>query len=137
MSALWSRCRRGPRQTVTTGPTVADAMASPAAPLPPTSASASSGAASQFKFDANRLSRADRIAGGATLVLLISLFLPWFSYRFGSALLSGTYSWDGLVHGYLYLVLIICLAIIAYLVLLAGFEQTALQDAARARSGDI
>ena len=38
-----------------------------------------------FKFDAKRWSQADRIAGGATLVLLISLFLPWFSVRFGAS----------------------------------------------------
>jgi hypothetical protein len=96
---------------------------------PPAAGAASSGPASplagvpQFKFNASRLSQADRIAGGATLVLFISLFLPWFSYRFGSSLFSGTYSWDGLVHGYLYITLIICLAIFAYLVALAGFEK--------------
>jgi hypothetical protein len=79
---------------------------------------ARSGSTLQFNFDAKRWSQADRIVGGATLVLLISLFLPWFSYRFGVF----TYSWDGLVHGYLYITLLICLGILAYLVALAGFE---------------
>jgi hypothetical protein len=36
-----------------------------------------------FTFDLSRLSRADQIAGGATLVFLISLFLPWFSVNAG------------------------------------------------------
>ena len=36
-----------------------------------------------FKFDAARWTLADRIAGVATLVLFICLFLPWFTYSFG------------------------------------------------------
>ncbi len=31
-----------------------------------------------FAFDARRWTLADQITGGATLVLLVSLFLPWF-----------------------------------------------------------
>jgi len=103
------------------GPMAAGPMA--AGPMGPAAAAPTSGSAAAFKFDASRWSQADRIAGGATLVLLISFFLPWFSYRFGSSLISGTYSWNGLVHGYLYIGVIICLAILAYLVALAGFEQ--------------
>ena len=34
--------------------------------------------ATALAFDARRWTFADRITGGATLVLLISLFLPWF-----------------------------------------------------------
>ena len=75
-----------------------------------------------FKFDMKRWSQADRIAGGATLVLFISLFLPWFSYRFGIALRASRTPGTGSVHGYLYIALIICLAIFAYLVA-RGFEQ--------------
>jgi hypothetical protein len=73
-----------------------------------------------FRFDARRWTRVDRIAGIATLALLISLFLPWFGVSiFG---ISGTA--DGVsAHGYLYLVLLVALAIMAYLVLRAGFEQ--------------
>jgi hypothetical protein len=48
-------------------------------------------------------------------VLFISLFLPWFSINFGSGL--GTASADGLTaHGYLYIPLIISIAIIGLLV---------------------
>jgi len=31
-----------------------------------------------FVFDARRWTVADQVTGGATLVLLVSLFLPWF-----------------------------------------------------------
>jgi hypothetical protein len=60
------------------------------APPPPSAATGvPSGAAAvpPYKFDAARWSQADRIAGIATLVLFISLFLPWFT--FGSQSLSG------------------------------------------------
>jgi hypothetical protein len=72
-----------------------------------------------FKFDAARWTLADRIAGAATLVLFISLFLPWFTISFGFA--SG--SVDGLWHGWMYLTLILSIVIIAYLVLRAGWDK--------------
>jgi membrane-associated HD superfamily phosphohydrolase len=100
----------------TPGPEPAPWAAAPAAPV----ATPVSGGTVAFKFDAKRWSQADRIAGGATLVLLISLFLAWFkvSYLFISASASGLSA-----HGFLYLVLIICLVVLAYLVLRAGYEQ--------------
>jgi hypothetical protein len=68
----------------------------------------------------NRWTLADRIAGIATFVLFISLFLDWFTASVG--VLSGSES--GLsAHGYLYLVLVICIAIIAYLALRAGWDR--------------
>jgi len=58
--------------------------------------------------------------GIASLVLLVSLFLPWY----GVNLLGISAEADGLtVHGYLYIVLLLCVAIIAYLVMWAGFEE--------------
>ena len=73
-----------------------------------------------FKFDANRWTVADRIAGIATFVLFISLFLDWFTASVG--VLSGSES--GLsAHWYLYLVLIICIAVIVYLVLRSGWDR--------------
>ena len=39
----------------------------------------------------------------------ISLFLPWFTYKYGSA---ASLSVDGLWHGWMYIVLLLCLAII-------------------------
>jgi hypothetical protein len=53
------------------------------------------------------LSKNDQIVGGATLVLFIALFLPWFSVSFG----LGTATASGLTaHGYLYITLIVAIA---------------------------
>lgn len=65
------------------------------------------------RLDASRWTRADWITGIGTLVLFISLFLPWF----GISVLGFSAEADGLTaHGYLYLVLVVCLAITGYLV---------------------
>jgi hypothetical protein len=50
--------------------------------------------------------------------LFISLFLPWFTISFGFA--SG--SVNGLWHGWMYLSLILCIVIVAYLILRAGWD---------------
>ena len=67
----------------------------------------------QVSFDLKSISHADRLAGGGTLVLFIALFLPWFKvdFTFGTASASGLS-----IHGYLYITLILCLAIIAFVV---------------------
>jgi hypothetical protein len=65
------------------------------------------------------LSQADRIAGTATLVLFISLFLPWFGASSGNF----TVTVDGLWHGWMYIVLIVSLVVMAYLALRAGFAE--------------
>ncbi len=52
-------------------------------------------------------------------MLFISLFLPWYTYNFG----LGSVSADGLYHGWMYLVLLVCLAIMAFIVLRAGLEE--------------
>ena len=104
----------------TPGPEPAAWAATPAAPV----ATPVSGGTAAFKFDAKRWSQADRIAGGATLVLLISLFLPWFNWSISSVGYSVSWSPSGLSsHGFLYIVLIICLVVLAYLGLRAGYEQ--------------
>lgn len=57
--------------------------------------------------------------GVASLILLISLFLPWFDASvtgFGGGSESGMDA-----HGWLWIVFIVVLAILAYLVLKAGF----------------
>jgi hypothetical protein len=80
--------------------------------------------AQAFSFDAGRWTRTDRIAGAATLVLFISLFLPWFSVSAGFGNFSASSSADGLsAHGYLFLVLILALAMVAYLVARAGLRD--------------
>jgi hypothetical protein len=87
------------------------------APPPPPAPGAAPGP--QFNFDVKRWSRNDQIVGGATLLLLISLFLPWFSA--GDQFIS--VSVNGLWHGWEYITLIIALAIIVYLVICAGFHE--------------
>ena len=74
---------------------------------------------SSFSFDMKRWSPAERTTAIATLVLFISLFLPWFTYNYG----LGSVSVDGLWHGWMYLVFILCLVILVYLVSRAGFSE--------------
>jgi hypothetical protein len=66
-----------------------------------------------------RWSSAERTTAIATLVLFISLFLPWYTYNFG----LGSVSQDGLWHGWMYIVFLLSLAILAYLVSIAGFSE--------------
>jgi hypothetical protein len=82
------------------------------------------GQAMALRFDAARLTTADRITGGATLVLLISLFLPWFSVSASFGNFTSSASADALTaHGYLYLVLLLALAMLGYLVVSAGLDS--------------
>lgn len=87
--------------------------------LPAGPGSAAAAVTPAFSLDLRRLTRTDRIVGGATAVFLISLFLPWFSSSAG--IYSG--SVNGLWHGYMYIDLVLALAILVYLVLRAGFEE--------------
>jgi hypothetical protein len=64
-----------------------------------------------------RWSQIERTTAIATLVLFISLYLPWYTYNFG----LGSVSADGLSRGYMYIVFLLCLAILVYLVSRAGF----------------
>jgi asparagine N-glycosylation enzyme membrane subunit Stt3 len=66
---------------------------------------------------------ADRIAGIATIILLISLFLPWFTVSIGLAGVSLSGSVNGLWHGWMYLTLILSIVIVAYLVMRAGWDK--------------
>jgi hypothetical protein len=93
------------------------------APAPAAAAAAPAGGASavpSYKFDAARWSLADRIAGVATIVLFISLFLAWF----GLSVIGITVTASGVsAHGYLYIVMIISILIVAYLALRAGWDE--------------
>jgi hypothetical protein len=83
-------------------------------------AAAGHAASPAFRLDLSRLTNSDRITGTGTLLLLVSLFLPWY----GVNILGISAEADGLnVHGYLYIVLLLCVAIMAYLVFWAGFEE--------------
>lgn len=88
------------------------------------------GSSTQFSFDFNRLSLFDRVTGIATLVLLISLFLPWVHFG-GYATINGAVvdresggSWNGFTdHGYFWIVFILCLAVLAFLIVKAGLPH--------------
>ncbi len=90
---------------------------------PPPGRGGAFGSGPAFNLELSRLSRNDQIVGGATVVFLISLFLPWFSSS------AGIYSAsvNGLWHGYMYIGLILALAVLAYLVMRAGFETMPLR----------
>jgi hypothetical protein len=74
-----------------------------------------------FQFNLNRLTRSDQVVGVASLVVLISIFLPWFTVSLDN--ISGTGS-GTTAHGWLWLVFILDLLILAYLVVRAGWEQS-------------
>jgi hypothetical protein len=107
----------GASSTAAAAPPVGAPAAAAAAPA----AAASSGSSvPAYKFDAARWSLADRIAGVATIVLFISLFLSWF----GITVIGVTVTASGVsAHGYLYIVMILCILIVAYLALRAGWDQ--------------
>lgn len=105
-----------PHQTLAGNP-ASSAPADPAGRHAMGTASASTA----FGLDLRRLSPVEWAVGGASVVVLISLFMPWFGLSVDGiavASISGVTA-----HGYLYLVLILALAIIGYLVLRAGWDQ--------------
>jgi hypothetical protein len=90
------------------------------APAAPVGAAPGASTVPAYKFDAARWSLADRIAGVATVVLFISLFLSWF----GISVIGITVTASGVsAHGYLYIVMILSILIVAYLVLRAGWDE--------------
>jgi len=67
-----------------------------------------------FNFELNRLATPDLVIGGASIVTLISVFLPWFGVP--------GFSTSGMsLHGYLVIPLLAALALLGYLVLRAGW----------------
>lgn len=110
------------------GARLAPADAAGATPPPPTgtpagAAPVTGSSVPPYRFDAARWSTADRIAGVATVVLFVSLFLPWFTYTAGFLGASVSFSVDGLWHGWMWLSLILSIVIVAYLVLRAGWDR--------------
>jgi hypothetical protein len=107
------------------GASAAPPGAGAAMPIGATPAAAGSGMQG-FAFDIHRLSRQERIAGIASFIVLVSLFLPWVTAT-GSTTIPGAVntsysaSADGFsLHGYFWIAFILCLAVIAFLVMKAG-----------------
>jgi len=73
-----------------------------------------------FAFDLNRLSRVDQVVGASSLILIITLFLPWFGISLGSYTPTES-GFDA--HGYLIIPLLTAIGLIAYLVIRAGWDH--------------
>jgi hypothetical protein len=74
----------------------------------------------QFRPDVRRLTRVEQLAGGATLIVLISLFLPWFGFaEIGTSIsISGTTA-----HGYLAIAVLVEVLLAGYLLWRSGWEE--------------
>jgi hypothetical protein len=119
------QCQSEAADGVASCPSCGAALSAPAAPAtaapaPPAAPAGGTSAVPAYKFEAARWSLADRIAGVATIVLFISLFLSWF----GISVIGITVTASGVsAHGFLYIVMIIAILIVAYLVLSAGWDE--------------
>jgi hypothetical protein len=75
-------------------------------------------------FDLSRLTTIDRIIAGATLVTMISLWLPWYTGKDTLLGITSTASISGTgEHGWLWLEFLLALALLAYLTARAAWEQ--------------
>jgi hypothetical protein len=72
-----------------------------------------------FSFDITRLTQTELTTCTGTVMVLVSLFLPWFTYDFG----LGPLSTDGLRHSWMYVVLILGLAIVTFVVVRSGYRE--------------
>lgn len=72
-------------------------------------------------FDLNRLTMIDKVVAGATLIAMISIWLPWYSVSFGYL---GTFSFSGTGgHGWLWLEFVVALVLLAYLIMRAAWAE--------------
>jgi hypothetical protein len=78
--------------------------------------------AGQFRLDMRRLTRVEQMTGGATLIVLISLFLPWFGFdEIGTSTsisIRGTAA-----HGYLAIAVLVEVLLAGYLLWRSGWEE--------------
>jgi zinc-ribbon domain len=75
-------------------------------------------------FDLRRLTTVDRIIAGATLVTMISLWLPWYTGKDSVLGITSTASISGTGdHGWLWLEFILALALLGYFTARAAWEQ--------------
>ena len=85
------------------------------------------GAGPAFQLDLRRLTQVDRIVAGASLITMISIWLPWYSVAWGSDAFEsqGSASFSGTsLHGWLWLEFVVALLLIGYVVLRAGFPES-------------
>jgi hypothetical protein len=75
-------------------------------------------------FSLSRLTTVDRIIAGATLVTMISLWLPWYTGKDSVLGITSTASISGTGdHGWLWLEFILALALLAYFAAKAAWDQ--------------
>ena len=75
-------------------------------------------------FDLSRLTTVDRIIAGATLVTMISIWLPWYSGKYSLLGITSTASVSGTrEHGWLWLEFILALVLLGYFAARAAWEQ--------------
>ena len=83
-----------------------------------------SSALSPVNFDLTRVTTVYKIVAGATLVTMISLWLPWFSGKYSALGVVSTGSVSGTGdHHWLWLEFLLALALLAYLGARAAWEQ--------------
>lgn len=85
------------------------------------------GAGPAFQFDLKRLTRVDQIVAGASLIAMISIWLPWYSVAWGTDAFeaAGSASFSGTsLHGWLWLEFVVALLLIGYIVLRAGLPES-------------
>ena len=109
-----------PANAPATPPAPGGPVQTPLRPGPPSQGQGQRASSPAYRLDLQRLATLDRAIGGATLVVFISVFLPWFGL-FG-------YATSGIsLHGYLVIALLAALALLGYLALRAGWEPTKLR----------
>lgn len=80
------------------------------------------------RFDANRWRQGDLAVGGATLVLFVALFLPWFTFSVAGVAVPFLPESALGAHGWMYLVVLSSLGIVGYLVRRAMWEDARCQQ---------
>lgn len=87
---------------------------------------ASSSSLPPVNVNLNRLTTVDKIVAGATLITMISIWLPWYAVSLGGGygLGSGSVSFSGTWgHGWLWIEFIVALILLAYLGARAAWER--------------
>jgi hypothetical protein len=77
----------------------------------------------RFQLNQSNMTTLDWVTAGASLLLFIFLFLPWYDAHAQGISVSGS----ALDHGYMYLSLILCLALIGYYVAKLGWGRLPFQ----------
>ena len=75
------------------------------------------GTGAPIQFDLKRLTRVDQIVAVASLIAMISIWLPWYSASGDGLTVSFSGTWG---HGWLWLEFVVALFLIGYLALRAG-----------------